>query len=105
MDAIPVVATPSRTYRRFNKPSYGPYGDSLLDIDGRSSFGYAVATSTADPSTFHAIDLSLLKRVPKIDQVVPPLVEIKNGGTPSPKVPASICAGLTGLTAMLGSEF
>jgi len=33
MDAIPVVATPSRTYRRFNKPSYGPYGDSLLDID------------------------------------------------------------------------
>jgi len=64
-----------------------------------------VATSAADPSTFHAIDLSLLKRVPKIDQVVPPSVEMKNGGRPSPKAPAIICAGLTGLTAMLGSEF
>jgi hypothetical protein len=64
-----------------------------------------VATSTVDPSTFHAIDLSLLKRVPKIDQVVPPSVEMKNGGRPSPKVPAIISIGLIGLTPMLGSEF
>jgi hypothetical protein len=64
-----------------------------------------VATSTAEPSTFHAIDLSLVGRVPKIDQVVPPSLETKNGAWSAPKVPANICEELIELTAMLGSEF
>jgi len=35
------------------------------------------ATSTADPSAFHAIDLSSSWMMPKLDHVAPPSVEKK----------------------------
>jgi hypothetical protein len=66
------------------------------------------ATSTADPSGFHAIDLSSWSSVPKIDHVAPPSVETKNGLAPlllKSKAPANICMGSTGLTAMLARSF
>jgi hypothetical protein len=74
----------------------------------RSCIVEQTRTSTADPSAFHAIDLSVCSSVPKIDHVAPASVETKNGLAPlllKSKAPANICLGSTGLTAMLGSEF
>jgi hypothetical protein len=73
-------------------------------VPGSGGVAIRVAISTADPSTFHAIVVSLCWKAPTIDQVTPPLSEKKNGFG-APKLAAHICVGSIGSTPMLGSAF
>jgi hypothetical protein len=72
---------------------------------------FSVAAKAATPSWRQAIVLSEAGRLPNPDQVVPPLVLIQNGEDRSLpasvllKAPEIMFKGLSGSTAMLGSEF
>src|SRR6516165_8445322 len=72
---------------------------------------FRVTVKGATPSCRQASDLSTLPRVPKLDQVAPPLLLLQYRVAaslptePLVKVPTTILRGLSGSTAMLGSEF
>src|SRR5689334_12168523 len=88
------------------KPANVSIGAAFGPVPGSGGVAPIVVTSTADPSTFHAIDVSLCRKAPMIDQVAPPSVETKKGfWSGAPKLAAHICVGFIGLTPMLGSEF
>src|SRR5262245_58068636 len=70
---------------------------SSTSTSGSGGVASRVATSTADPSTFHAIVVSLCTKAPMIDQVAPPSLETKKG-LGAPKLAAHICAGSIGST-------
>src|ERR1700730_17035624 len=79
-------------------------GAALGPVPGSGGVAIRVAISTADPSTFQAIVVSLCWKAPTIDQVTPPLLETKNGFG-APKLAAHICVGSIGSTPMLCSAF
>src|SRR5438309_12107179 len=86
------------------KPANVSIGAAFGPVPGSGGVAPIVVTSTADPSTFHAIDVSLCWKAPMIDQVAPPSLETKKGDG-APKLAAHISVGFIGLTPMLGSEF
>ena len=72
-------------------------------ISKLAPMGFKVVVKAATPSCRQASDLSTLGRLPNPDHVVPPFVLIQYGGD-TPKAAEIMLFGLSGSTAMLGSE-